>query len=319
VPRSFALGVFTGAVVVAAPLAALTIAPASPKSAKAGAANLAASQAPLPYTAAAHDAPTDLPHIIARGVSTSVATAVAAIDPVVLQGSEPDYRVEAPSGAMVESRNGTVVTRSPTGATVTLYPVDAKGRRKMVSRAPSGASVVTYVDADDVRVANMRPDRQRRHDGALDRIIEMKAVGVTPEYIAAMRTAVPQLEKLEFGDFTSMRAVGVTPEYARALIAAGFPSITADELVEARAVGVTGDYVRAMRSTGLRGDIDDFVQLRAVGVDPGFAGRVKASGIKVLDVDDLVELRALGVARPPAPPRTPAPARTPDPDSDPSG
>jgi bla regulator protein blaR1 len=313
VPRSFALGVFTGAVVVAAPLAALTIAPASPKPVKAGAASLTASEPSVSYAASAPDAPRDLPHIIARGVSTSVATAVAAIDPVALKPSEPDYRVEAPSGASVESRRGTIVTRSPTGATVTMYPADAQGRRKMVSRAANGASVVTYVDADDDHGPNGRVDRQRRHDSAIDRIIEMKAVGVTPEYIAAMRAAVPRLEKLDFGDFTGMRAVGVTPEYARALMAAGFPSISADELVEARAVGVTGDYVRAMRSTGLKGDIDDFVQLRAVGVDPAFAARVKASGIRVLDVDDLVELRALGIVKPPAPPRPP------NPDPDPGG
>src|SRR5215211_835173 len=59
--------------------------------------------------------------------------------------------------------------------------------------------------------------------------------------VGAMRAAVPRFAHLDFSDFTEMRAVGVTPEYARALVAAGFPSISADELVEARAVGVTGD------------------------------------------------------------------------------
>ena len=54
-----------------------------------------------------------------------------------------------------------------------------------------------------------------------------------------------------------------------------------------------------MRSIGIRGDLDDFIQLRAVGVDAAFAARVKASGIKVDDADDLVELRALGVSKPP--------------------
>jgi hypothetical protein len=112
-----------------------------------------------------------------------------------------------------------------------------------------------------------------------------------------MRAAAPRLVRLDFGDFTQLRAIGVTPEFARDLVAAGFPSISADELVEARAVGVTGAYVSAMRAAGVQGDLDDFIELRAVGLDPGFAARVRASGIKVLKADDLVELKMLGTAR----------------------
>ena len=52
------------------------------------------------------------------------------------------------------------------------------------------------------------------------------------------------------------------------------------------------------------------------GVDPAFAARVKASGIRVIDADDLVELRALGISKPPAPPRSPVPARGGNPDPD---
>jgi hypothetical protein len=105
----------------------------------------------------------------------------------------------------------------------------------------------------------------------------------------------------------------VTPEYARGLVAAGFPSITADELMEARAVGLSGDYVRAMKSAGIQGDLDDFVDLRAVGVDPAFAARAKAAGIKVRSADDLVELRTLGGAPPPRLRKSPATGATPSP------
>ena len=104
-----------------------------------------------------------------------------------------------------------------------------------------------------------------------------------------------------------MRTVGVTPEFARSLVAAGFPSITADGLMEARAIGLTGDYVRAMRAAGVQGTLDDFVQLRAVGVDPSLAARARASGIKRLDADSLVQLRALGMSRAPVPPKPPVP------------
>jgi len=143
--------------------------------------------------------------------------------------------------------------------------------------SPNGATAVAYAYAygDD------RAERAR---------------GVTPEYIGAMRAAIPRLVELDVSDFTQLRAIGVTPEYARDLAAAGFPSISAHDLVEARAVGVTGSYIKSMRAAGMRGDLDDFVQLRAVGVDPAFAERVRAAGIKVADADDLVELRVLGTA-----------------------
>jgi beta-lactamase regulating signal transducer with metallopeptidase domain len=314
VARSFALGVFTGAVLVAAPLAALTLTPAAPKVAKATSTRAAASEPKAALAPAVPEFPTDLPHIIAQGVSTSVTTAVAAaaaVAPEAAKRSKDDFRVEAPNGASVEQRNGITVSRSPTGASVTMYPPDANGRRKVVAVAQNGATSVSYVDADDIR--------HRIHDRNLDAAIEAKAVGVTPEYIAAMRAAAPRLGSLDFSDFSGLRAVGVTPDYARALVAAGFPGINADELMEARAVGLTGSYVSAMRSAGIYGKLDDYVQLRAVGVDPAFAARARASGLNVRNADDLIELRALGTVKPPQPPHAPAPPRGWNPDPDPGG
>jgi hypothetical protein len=152
-----------------------------------------------------------------------------------------------------------------------------------------------------------------------------QALGMTPEYIGAMRSVAPQFGRLDTEDFASMKAVGVTPEFARELIAAGFPRLTADDVVEARAVGLTGGYVRQLRSAGVRGDLEDFVQLRAVGIEPSFVERARRAGYTALTADDLVELKALGrvVSSPrsptppggwgnsPPPPRTGRPAASP--------
>jgi hypothetical protein len=309
VAGSFAAGVFAGALLVAAPLAALNLTPATSKTPKTPATRLAASEPSSTYYPETREVPADLPHIIAQGVSTSVATAVAAVAPAVSK-TQPDVRVASADGATVESRNGTTVTRSSNGATVTIYPPDAQGRRKMIARSATGAVAVSYADANDVRV-EIADRASHARDRAIDAVIEAKAIGVTPEYIAAMRASAPRLANLDFNEFSGLRAVGVTSEFARGLVAAGFPSISADELMQARAVGLTGDYVSAMRSAGIHGDIDDFVQLRAVGVDPSFAARVRASGIRVSSADDLVQLRALDIAHIPAPPRPPAPPHPP--------
>jgi hypothetical protein len=66
-----------------------------------------------------------------------------------------------------------------------------------------------------------------------------------------------------------------------------------------------------MRNAGVRGDLDDFVQMHAVGIEPSFVARARQAGVDVSDVDELVQLRALGgVPHPPQPPKPPkAPRR----------
>ena len=40
-------------------------------------------------------------------------------------------------------------------------------------------------------------------------------------------------------------------------------------------MGVSGGYVRSLKALGVRGDLDDFVQLRALGVTPAFVHRAR--------------------------------------------
>jgi beta-lactamase regulating signal transducer with metallopeptidase domain len=326
VARSFAVGVFVGAVMVAAPLAALTLTPGGSSTEPTGkASTVSASEPSSAYYPGTKDAPADLGHIIADGVSTSVATATAAIAPVVGPKVEPDFAAVAPSGATVRRKHGVTYATAPSGASVVVYPADSHGRSKVVATSSSGATAVTYVQADKIPGLMASYGASPHARTSIDTAIELKAAGVTPEYVAEMRALGRRFAALDAEDFAGMRAVGVTPEFARDLMAAGFPGIDADELVEARAVGLTGGYVRAMRSAGVRGDLDDFVQLRAVGVDPAFAARARRAGMRSLTADDLVELQAVGISSPPRPPAPPRPPNVnppnvnvkPDPDPNP--
>ena len=310
----FAAGVFVGAVVIAAPLAALTLVPkgtAAELKQAAAASTERKAEGLAPYYPAT--TPTDLPSIISQGVATSVETAVSAIHPDANLNADPDeqdFETVAASGASVKRRNGITVASSPSGATVTVYPPDAQGRRKVVSRAPSGATAIAYADAGaDIPFAEAHGHKR---DSAIDQAIEMKAVGVTPEYIAAVRAASPALRSAEPDDIVGMKAVGVTVDYIRDLAAAGFANLDADALTEARAVGLTGAYIRSMRAAGYNGDLDDFVQMRAVGVTPGYAEQFRKSGYKV-GIKKLIDLKANDVdlndmrdiPRPPQPPQPP--------------
>jgi hypothetical protein len=290
--RSFALGVFVGAVLVAAPLAALTLTPAGTKEKKAAAASAARIAPPSAYypaqanpdvsTEVDADVPTDLGSIIADGVSTSVQAAVAAAIPAHQEAARA-----ARSAAVADALASAADTQ-----------------RRAIDKA--------NVAIDDAR---RRVDVLRREDFSAS---AMQNAGLTPEYIGAMRAAAPQLARLGTEDFAGMRAVGVTPDYARDLIAAGLPSLTADDLISARVVGVSGSYVRAMKAAGVRGDIDDFVQLHTVGIEPSFVERVRRAGVNTSDPDELVQLRALG--GPPVPPAAPRPPKPPSSwNSDPGG
>ena len=273
VARSFALGVFAGAVLIAAPLAALTLTPATTgKQDKSPARSLAKSGTGAPYYAS-EAGPTDLPHIIASGVSTSVATAAAAV-------RYDDEDVDSDPAEIARERAEAV-------------------REAAIERAE--------LAVERARESATEARERVRSTRGLDSAIALKAVGATPEYVGSMRRAAPQLARLAADEFVAMKAVGVTPQYARDLIAGGFPDITADDLVSARAVGLTGAYVRELRSAGVRGDLEDFIPLRAMGIDRAFVERVRRAGYAVSDAGGLIKLQTLERVAPPAKPRSPAP------------
>ena len=318
VARSFAVGVFAGAILVAAPLAALTLTPAGVAS-QSKAPDEAIASSGSAYYPAARSAPTDLGHIIASGVSTSVATAAAAIAPV----TGADFEASSPDGSKVVSKNGVTVATAASGATVTtqangkvrlvgpsggvveVYPADSHGRRRAVLTGPDGA-IVEYADARGIPGLAAAiaappapplppPPPSRAQRSAIDRAIELKAVGVTPEYVAAMKSALPQLN-LTAEDLVGLKGVGVTPDFIQELARQGYRNVDADDVTGAYAVGVRADYIRAMAAVGYpRLSLEQLTELKAVGVTPRDVERYRRAGFTHIDVDQLVQVKTLGI------------------------
>ena len=255
VARSFGLGVFVGAALVAAPLAALTFSPKQPATGKA---TLAAGKAgpTKPYYVPS-EPPADLPHIIAQGVSTSVATAAAAV------GQDQADAAEA-AADRAEAERDAALDRA------------AEARESAIERAREQAERAT--------------DIARKYR---DKDFAMRAVGVTPEYVAAMRSAAPQLARRNPNDFIAMKSVGVTPAYVQELANAGLTGLTLDQLVEARAIGLNGNYVRAAVGAGARPDMDGLVQLRTLGITPDQIARARKAGATTND--QIVEMILTGM------------------------
>jgi beta-lactamase regulating signal transducer with metallopeptidase domain len=294
VGTSFAAGVFVGAIVVAAPLAALTFTPAGSASDDAASGGAAAPGPRAVY--AVREVPADLPHIIANGVSTSVATAAAAIAPAAAVAPRADLEAISPGGAKILRRNGTVVATSPSGASVIVYPADAQGHSRVVATSPGGATSSAYMNASDVALLTaMRA--ARAGSGAVDTAIGMRALGASPDYVAAIRGASPAMRAASDGDIMGLRAIGVTPQYVRELSAAGLPDLSPEAITEAHAVGLTGAYVRAIRATGVPTTLEDLVKLRSLNIRAEELARVRGP---------LTKERIRGLVAPP-PPQPPPP------------
>ncbi len=275
---------------MAVPVAALNLVPAAPASDTGkDIASLASSSAYYSPVAPVAPAP------VAGASAVSAATPTAPVEP-----GRVVSRSVAPNGATVTVlENGLTIAKAPSGATSTVYPPDASGRRRVVAIAPSGARVEAYAEAGSVpglaAAVAVHPHGPRPPKSAVDRAIELKAVGVTPEYIASIRTAAPQLS-LDHDDIVELKAVGVTPAFIQELARLGYRNLDADDITSAYAVGVREDYVRSLANVGYgRLTLDQLTELRAVGVTAKDVERYRRAGFGRIDVDKLVQLKSLGI------------------------
>jgi beta-lactamase regulating signal transducer with metallopeptidase domain len=262
---------------MAVPVAALNLVPAhlAPKAADSIAARnpYYASSEPQP-SAAASQAP------VTRGDPSAVAAVASAV---------------ASSGNSVVSRsNGEMVLTSADGRTVTISVPGADGRRRVVASGPQGTAVA-YLQSNELPPIPPAPPAPPSRKSTIDRAIELKAVGVTPEYVASIRSAAPQL-RLDHDDIVQLKGVGVTADFIQELARLGYRSTDADEIAGAYAVGVRSDYVRAMAAAGYgRISLRQLTELRAVGVTPADVERFRRAGFDHIDVDKLTEMKALGI------------------------
>ena len=127
-----------------------------------------------------------------------------------------------------------------------------------------------------------------------EQLVSMRAVGVTPEYVAEMRQHGGSLDA---DDIISAKASGIDPAYIRQMREI-IPNADFDDLVGARHVGVNAAFARDMKSHFPDIGVDDLVALKAMGVDCDFVTDMQKSGVKMRDADDAIELRATHGFRP---------------------
>jgi beta-lactamase regulating signal transducer with metallopeptidase domain len=230
----------------------------------------------------------------------AVAAPLAAFDPTVAAKDKPILLVNADGTTQLAKREG--------GRLVTLghFP---NGQETLVANARDGAQ-------------EAHRDRDNDANDEIDTIISSKAVGLTPEYINAMRAA--GFADADVDDLTGARAVGVTPEFAQQMrqydrnvdldtvisakatgvdpaymgqMRSIFPGLSLDDAVGMSAVGVSLDFARQMRSLFPRADADDIQGMAAVGVTPDYVREMRKQGLPAADPDEAIQSRVMFPAK----------------------
>jgi beta-lactamase regulating signal transducer with metallopeptidase domain len=232
-------------------------------------------------------------------VLVAIAAPLAAFDPTVRAKDKPILVVQADGSTLLTTRQGNRLV------TIKHFP---DGHEMLVANADDGAKSAEEADRDR--------DRDNDGDDEIDAIISSKAVGLTPEYINAMRAA--GFADADVDDLTGARAVGVTREFAQEMRrydpgvdldtvvgakATGvspaymgqmrqlFPGLSLDDAVGMSAVGVSLDYARQMRSIFPRASADDIQGMAAVGVTPEYVREMRRQGLPANDPDEAIESR----------------------------
>ena len=124
-------------------------------------------------------------------------------------------------------------------------------------------------------------------------LISLKIFGVTPETVQALKASGLTPNKLQ--DLVSYQIFKVTPEFVAGMKAAGFNDIPPAKLVELRIQGVTPESAKATRQQFPDVTVDQLVQLRIFHIDESFIASAKQHGFNNLTIEKLVKLRISGL------------------------
>jgi beta-lactamase regulating signal transducer with metallopeptidase domain len=230
-----------------------------------------------------------------------------AVPVAALQVVAPSIATPAESGGRIASD-----ATPPAAPSVRAAAIAAPATQVAVAPAPTsvqpwdnGADRDQDIDIDvdpdvvvrpNIRVAvNGVPRAVRAPRTSIDRAIELKAVGASPAYVAAIRGAAPHL-RFDHDALIQLKALGVTSAYLRDLARSGHANLTADDIVQARAMGISGEYIRGISAAGYGSlPMSRLVEMRAVGVTPADVARFRRVSRRMPSVDQMVQLKTLGI------------------------
>ena len=253
---AFALGVFAGAALLAAPLAALTLTskPAAPvvPSPPRVLAQVNAPQAPYypsAPSAVVEPAPVEFDDAIAGHPGLSweeqldlkqeLAEAKQELANARRDGADPETIRDAVASAVAVSRKASQIDRLTVPA---MFGVTPRFAAEMRAASPRLARIGT------------------------DDLVAFKIHGVTPAYVRELEAG--GLRGLSPDQLTTAAIHGVNGSFLRSMAAVGYPRLTFRDAVNMRIHGVTPEFVRSIQRRGMRNlSATDVIRIRIVGFD----------------------------------------------------
>jgi hypothetical protein len=128
----------------------------------------------------------------------------------------------------------------------------------------------------------------------MNRKIECANLDVTMAFVNSIERA--HVADLTTRSLIELKAVGVEPDYITALRSAGLDGLNARELVEMRSVGVTPGYVADLARYGYtRLRTREYVEMKSMGIDAGYIAKLASRGYAHLTVRQIVEYKSMGI------------------------
>ncbi|WP_109484832.1 M56 family metallopeptidase [Occallatibacter savannae] len=169
----------------------------------------------------------------------------------------------------------TVVTPAVHVNATAAVAVKAKPSPYPAIQTTTDASVDTTIAAETQPQAKPEPASQP-HSDYIDR---MKAAGYDVD-----------LDKM-----INMKIQGITPEYAQQMANAGFGKLSADDLVSCKIQGVTPEYIADLKKQGYQiDDVKEAVSFKIFNITPEFVSGMKAAGFDNLNSKQLLNMRIQG-------------------------
>ncbi len=260
---AFALGVFAGAAMLAAPLAALTL--TSKPAPIASPAALAVPNPPQPPTYPSPPMPIIAPAAVQADDAIVVHHGLSRDEELELKRELAKAREEL-AKAKLDGANGASIS----AAVASAVAVSKKASRFDRLTAPAVFGVTPRFAAE------MRAASRSLARIGTDDLVAFKIHGLSPAYVRDLEAS--GLRGLSPEQLTTASIHGVNGRYLRSMAAVGFPRLSYKEAVNMRIHGVTPEFVRSLQRRGVRKpSVADVIKLRIVGfVDPDIA----------VDVDD---------------------------------
>ena len=252
---AFALGVFVGAAMLAAPLAALTLtSKPTPVAAPATLAQPTPPQAPYyPKAPATVTAP-----------ATTSAHAAADMHPGLSWEEQLELKRELAEARaeLAKARRTGASSEAISAAVASAVAVSVKASRVDRMTAPSMFGVTPRYAAE-MRAASPRLARIGTDD-----LVAFKIHGVSPAYVRDLEAS--GLRGLSPEQLTAAAIHGVNGRFLRSMAAVGYPRLSYKEALNMRIHGVTPEFVRSIQRRGYRHpSAAEVIKLRIVGfLDP---------------------------------------------------